>query len=117
MKTLGTLTELQSEKCRLTRLYEFRLNYCDLISTEDQITLDNTKHQLSEIDSAICRFYEGRYGICESCGSTIEEEVQEANIAARLCAKCISMLVQREQYGIASYFAKRCQAGQVFVLV
>jgi DnaK suppressor protein len=45
---------------------------------------------LADIDAAIARLAEGRYGTCERCGQPIAPERLDALPAARLCIACAS---------------------------
>lgn len=45
---------------------------------------------LAEIDSAVTRLDEGRYGTCEACGDPIPEGRLEARPLARSCVGCAS---------------------------
>jgi DnaK suppressor protein len=43
---------------------------------------------LEEIDHALARIQEGRYGVCDSCGGTISPARLEARPEASLCIEC-----------------------------
>jgi RNA polymerase-binding protein DksA len=45
---------------------------------------------LQEIDAALAKLADGRYGLCEECGQPIGEARLEAMPAARLCIACAS---------------------------
>jgi RNA polymerase-binding protein DksA len=45
---------------------------------------------LEEIDAALAKLADGRYGLCEECGQPIGEARLEAMPAARLCIACAS---------------------------
>lgn len=45
---------------------------------------------LAEIDAAVTRLDEGRYGTCEACGDPIPEGRLEARPLARSCVGCAS---------------------------
>jgi RNA polymerase-binding transcription factor DksA len=45
---------------------------------------------LQEIDDALAKLADGRYGLCEECGQPIGEARLEAMPAARLCIACAS---------------------------
>lgn len=49
-------------------------------------TLDE---RLEDINRALSKMGSESYGICESCGSSIEEDRLEANPAARTCKACM----------------------------
>jgi RNA polymerase-binding transcription factor DksA len=44
--------------------------------------------RLTEIDSALIRFEEGRYGVCTSCGKPISKARLEALPQTPLCLQC-----------------------------
>lgn len=44
--------------------------------------------QLREVDAALVRLDEGRYGTCERCGRSIAEARLEARPTARTCVTC-----------------------------
>jgi RNA polymerase-binding transcription factor DksA len=46
------------------------------------------KNRLSEIDVALSKIHSGKYGVCERCGGTIEEEVLNVAPESRFCKKC-----------------------------
>jgi len=46
------------------------------------------KNRLANVNDALRKFDEGTYGICESCGQTIDWARLEALPAARLCIRC-----------------------------
>jgi RNA polymerase-binding protein DksA len=49
---------------------------------------ENSEHVLAEIDAALLRIEEGRYGICSNCGKQIPTERLEALPWATLCIDC-----------------------------
>src|SRR4051812_35894056 len=44
--------------------------------------------QLQEIDAALLRLDEGRYGVCERCGRPVAAERLEVRPTARTCVSC-----------------------------
>lgn len=52
--------------------------------------LDQARARLDDIDAALARLHEGRYGPCEHCGRSIAPERLEARPAARTCIDCAS---------------------------
>ena len=46
--------------------------------------------EIPEIEKAITRMDEGRYGICEDCGSDISLQRLTVRPETRFCAKCLS---------------------------
>jgi len=52
--------------------------------------LDQGRDHLGEIDAAVRRIDEGRYGACEQCGRPIGAERLAARPVARTCITCAS---------------------------
>ncbi len=52
--------------------------------------LDQTREHLGQVDAALCRVDEGRYGRCERCGQPIAAGRLEARPTATLCIRCAS---------------------------
>jgi RNA polymerase-binding protein DksA len=50
--------------------------------------LDAARRRLADVEAALARRAEGRYGICESCGRPIAPERLAARPAARTCIDC-----------------------------
>ncbi len=50
--------------------------------------LDQSHGHLAELDNALARLRQGRYGRCERCGRPIAAERLAARPAARLCITC-----------------------------
>ena len=46
------------------------------------------KDKLTEIDDALLRIGEGKYGLCQSCGAEIGEDILETIPESRLCQDC-----------------------------
>jgi len=44
--------------------------------------------RLDEIDLALNKIIEGKYGICEKCGKEIEKEVLDIDPESRFCKSC-----------------------------
>jgi RNA polymerase-binding protein DksA len=53
-------------------------------------TLERERRTLSEVEAALKRLANGRYGICESCEATISDARLRALPWARLCISCAS---------------------------
>lgn len=47
--------------------------------------LENLETRLAEVNSALTKIEEGKYGVCDVCGEKIEEDRLEANPAAATC--------------------------------
>jgi DnaK suppressor protein len=46
------------------------------------------EHQLAQIDAALARLAEGRYGVCRGCGQPIPTERLQALLTADSCVAC-----------------------------
>ena len=93
-ETAGTLSDDAGEESAYdnhladtaTETYDRELDY----------TLEeNSEHVLAEIEAALKRIEEGRYGTCSSCGKQIPEERLEALSWATLCIDCQRDLERR----------------------
>ncbi len=61
----------------------------EALELEKRITLEKRiKDQQVEIDHALHKFEEGTYGLCDSCGQTIDPARLEALPQANLCLSC-----------------------------
>ncbi len=61
----------------------------DTMEREKNVFLVSSKsNDLYEIDQALLRIKDGKYGDCSRCGKEIEKERLEAMPHARLCIKC-----------------------------
>ncbi|MDE2019647.1 MAG: TraR/DksA C4-type zinc finger protein [Patescibacteria group bacterium] len=49
---------------------------------------NDLKTRLSEIDIALEKINEGKYGVCEKCGKPIENEVLDISPESRFCREC-----------------------------
>lgn len=50
--------------------------------------LDEAMGELRNVDAALSRIDEGTYGVCVTCGKSIEEERLELLPATTVCASC-----------------------------
>ena len=50
-----------------------------------QSIMISTEAQLADVDRALGKLEDGRYGVCETCGNPIPDERLEARPAARYC--------------------------------
>ena len=58
-------------------------------SLGDKLALGQvTRGKINEIDAALNRIRDGKYGICEKCGKEIEEEVLAISPESRFCKNC-----------------------------
>lgn len=46
------------------------------------------KARLDDIEVALAKIVEGKYGICEKCGKPIETEILDIDPESRLCKNC-----------------------------
>ena len=46
------------------------------------------KQRLDDVEVALEKIREGKYGICEKCGGEIEEEILDIDPESRLCKRC-----------------------------
>jgi RNA polymerase-binding transcription factor DksA len=61
----------------------------DTMEKEKNVFLASAKgNELYEIDQALLRAKDGKFGLCESCGKDIERERLEAVPYAKQCVKC-----------------------------
>jgi RNA polymerase-binding transcription factor DksA len=57
--------------------------------TSNQIAVaQDLKSRLDDIEVALEKIREGKYGICEKCGREIEEEILDVDPESRLCKNC-----------------------------
>jgi RNA polymerase-binding transcription factor len=87
------LKDIQREKARLDAYSEENPDPFDLadLSRYQGISLNRLEHMenwLEQVEAALLRIREGRYGICVSCGKVINPERLEAMPAAAYCMKC-----------------------------
>ncbi|AHF07683.1 TraR/DksA C4-type zinc finger protein [Desulfitobacterium metallireducens] len=61
---------------------------------------DRYMHQVHAIDSALQRWEEGSYGICEHCGKTIPLERLEALPYTTVCKDCSRLEEKEEQHSL-----------------
>ncbi len=61
----------------------------EALELEKRIALEkHIKDQMAEIDHALYKFEEKTYGLCDSCGQTIDPARLEALPQADLCLSC-----------------------------
>ena len=61
-------------------------------ATGDQIAMANDlKSRLVEVDIALGKIREGKYGVCEKCGGEIEGKILEIDPESHFCKKCKMM--------------------------
>jgi DnaK suppressor protein len=54
------------------------------LGTNDAVVSELEK-QLKDVDDALAKIDDNKYGVCETCGAQIEEDRLEANPSARTC--------------------------------
>lgn len=79
---------------RLTGIDE---NFADSASAtternEKLALVEQARERLAEIDHALDRMDEGRYGTCERCGDAISEPRLEARPVSAHCVECAAVL-------------------------
>lgn len=52
--------------------------------------VESLKNQLDAVDTALAHIDEGTYGVCDNCGSQIDEDRLEFRPASILCVNCKS---------------------------
>ena len=57
---------------------------------ENRALVNQLEETLLEVERALTKLDEGRYGVCESCGGAIGEARLEAMPATRYCINCAS---------------------------
>jgi len=61
----------------------------EVFELEKRLALEQKlKNTLAEIDYALEKYEAGTYGLCDSCGQTIEQDRLEALPQANLCLRC-----------------------------
>jgi len=64
-------------------------NAAEVTIFSDRLSLkDNLEKNLRNIEHALQRIKEGKYGICEKCGKPIQEKRLKIFPSATLCIKC-----------------------------
>lgn len=58
--------------------------------TEALVLVETLKQTLDDVDSALHRLDEGKYGVCESCGKDIGATRMEARPMSTKCVECKS---------------------------
>jgi DnaK suppressor protein len=57
--------------------------------TSNQLAVaQDLKLRVDDIDVALEKIQEGKYGICENCGKEIEAEILDIDPESRLCKNC-----------------------------
>ncbi|MBI5037369.1 MAG: TraR/DksA C4-type zinc finger protein [Candidatus Kerfeldbacteria bacterium] len=66
-------------------------NAIEVAQFQDSISLErNLEEQLEQVNSALARMEDDRYGVCEVCGNAIEEDRLRAYPGATKCMTCAS---------------------------
>ena len=94
---------LESEKSNLLGKIETEEEHEDFGSDQDHLDEEadeaeslgtkiaigtDYRKRISDIDTALQKIKEGRYGICEKCGGEIEEDVLTASPESKFCKNC-----------------------------
>lgn len=73
----------------------------ELYQRERDVALhDNLKHKVEAINSALERWEQGTYGICEHCGRKIPVERLQALPYTTVCAECSRLEEKEEQHSL-----------------
>jgi DnaK suppressor protein len=90
IKTEGLMTSQKESAGELTS-YSFHMadQGSDTMEKEKSVFLASSMgNELYEIDQALLRVKDGKFGLCESCNKEIEPARLEAMPYAKLCIKC-----------------------------
>jgi len=82
---------LESLNKDLSRAYSSDSEEQALERENDEVTedlRDETEQELMQINEALSRIEKGKYGICESCGNTINPKRLEIMPYSTLCINC-----------------------------
>ena len=58
-------------------------------SAEEPRLTESGQRQLAEIDAALLKLAEGRFGLCEECGGALGKQRLLADPTAVLCLSCL----------------------------
>ena len=61
-----------------------------VLARAGQDRTEDPEAELNRIEAALRRIDEGRYGICDECGSPIGAQVMLENPAATFCSTCLA---------------------------
>jgi DnaK suppressor protein len=90
---------LRSARERLTQEYEAQSAHLAQLTAEPgdaaeahtrDAMIATTRESLEQLQAALTRISEGRYGKCEDCGEAIPQERLEIRPQARFCVPCQS---------------------------
>ena len=84
----GSFDPVQKESAQDTADREEVAENLDTYETSENV-IRILETERSEAERALGRIKEGKYGICEACGSEIEKERLDANPSARTCEACM----------------------------
>lgn len=84
------LQELQSEakEDQEVQIEDVDRAVADYDELEKSSRLENLQNEKSATEAALKKIEEGRFGLCEKCGQTIDKARLEVLPSARLCMQC-----------------------------
>lgn len=56
--------------------------------SNDLAVAQDLKTRLDDVEAALEKIREGKYGVCEKCGEEIEEEILNVDPESRFCKRC-----------------------------
>ena len=73
------------------------------LELEKRLALEKQiRDQLADVEHALHKFEEGTYGLCESCGQSIDPARLEALPQAKLCIRCKALQAKNAKGKISS---------------
>ena len=86
LQTSGSTSEERRESSSFGKREE---EATETLELEKRLALENRlREQLTDVEHALHKFEEGTYGLCDSCGKSIDPERLEALPHASLCIAC-----------------------------
>jgi len=125
---LGTLSEIEDEisLAQNTQVGCASMDAADKATTghtieEDYELLESEKHILEEIDDALKRIQEGKYGLCQECGGQIPKRRLQAIPWACCCVPCASKVEGEKTFKKTAVKPRRvstpCSCGEILIVI